>query len=95
MAFFVYSSTMWHLYILYSAFLDKYYIGYTGMSLQDRLTKHLSNHSGFTGRAKDWVIVYSESFELKSDAIRRERQLKALKSRTAIAKLILENSNEL
>ncbi len=79
---------MWYLYILYSVQLDGYYIGHTGMRPEDRLVKHLTNHKGYTARAKDWCIVHLEQYQNKSEAMQREKFLKALKSKTAIMKLI-------
>ena len=76
------------LYILYSKALDKYYIGHTSLSPEERLKKHLSDHDGFTAKAKDWVVVFSESFEEKKAAYARERQLKGWKSRNKIEQLI-------
>lgn len=58
-----------YFYILYSKVLNQYYIGHTSESLQERLRKHLSNHTGFTGKSKDWTVVYCEEFETKSLAI--------------------------
>ncbi len=43
-------------YILHSQQIDKYYIGSTSASLEERLKKHLTNHSGFTGKVKDWKV---------------------------------------
>ena len=48
---------MCYTYILYSETLDKFYIGHTCENLNERLTKHLSNHKGFTAKVKDWKIV--------------------------------------
>ncbi len=53
---------MHYLYILHSLSLDKFYVGSTSMSIEERLKKHLTNHDGFTSKAKDWVIVYYESY---------------------------------
>ena len=75
-------------YILYSAFLDKYYVGHTTMPVEERLTKHLTNHNGFTAKAKDWVIVYTEQFEQKSQALKRELAIKNKKSRKYIEAVI-------
>ena len=75
-------------YILYSEKLDKYYIGHTSASLDDRLLKHLGEHSGFTSRAKDWKIVFSRSFDTKEEAYAFEREIKKWKSRRAIENLI-------
>ena len=79
---------MCYCYILYSESLDKYYIGHSCESLQERLRKHLSNHKGFTSKAKDWIIVYSESFNSKSEAYKREREIKGWKSKSKNQKLI-------
>ncbi|MBP8893293.1 GIY-YIG nuclease family protein [Candidatus Brachybacter algidus] len=53
---------MHYLYILHSLSLDKFYVGSTSMSIEERLKKHLTNHDEFTSKAKDWVIVYYESY---------------------------------
>jgi putative endonuclease len=75
-------------YILHSSTLDSYYIGHTGDDMNERLRKHLSNHSGFTARAKDWNIVHTESFDTKTDAYAREREIKNWKSKKRIQNLI-------
>jgi len=76
------------LYIIYSSLKDRYYIGHTGEELAERLRKHNSNHRGFTGRIGDWTIVYSEDYDSKSDAYKRELEIKSWKSRKRIEKLI-------
>ncbi len=75
-------------YILYSREADKYYIGCTEDTITERLRRHLSNHRGFTSRAKDWALVYSEIFDTKTEAVKRERELKGWKSRIRIKELI-------
>jgi putative endonuclease len=74
-------------YILYSASLDKFYIGHTGDELNERLRRHLSDHDGFTSKAKDWKITYFEEFEFKQEAYARERQIKSWKSKKLIKQL--------
>ena len=44
---------MYFCYILYSKSIDHFYIGHTGEDPHERLRKHLSDHKGFTSRAKD------------------------------------------
>ena len=78
-------------YILYSKTLDQYYIGHTSEGLDERLRKHLSNHSGFTGKMKDWIVIYFEEFETKSLAYKRELEVKKWKSRVRVEKLINES----
>ncbi|KEO72818.1 GIY-YIG nuclease family protein [Anditalea andensis] len=76
------------LYILHSIMLDKYYIGHTSEPIDERLRKHLTSHSGFTSKAKDWKVVYTEEFFDKSQAYRREVQIKGWKSKRRIQELI-------
>jgi len=58
-------------YIIFSKSLDAYYIGFTGDMIKSRLAKHLSDHKGFTTKAKDWEIVHTEIYESKSEAMQR------------------------
>jgi putative endonuclease len=78
-------------YILYSKSKDKFYIGATCDSLEERLRKHNTNHGGFTGNTSDWLIVYFETFNDKEAAFKREKEIKAWKSRARIEKLITNN----
>ena len=74
-------------YILYSSTKDKFYIGYT-FNLKERITRHSQKSKGFTGNTNDWILVYQELFDDKSDAIFRERQIKNWKSKIKIKELI-------
>ncbi len=74
----------YHTYILFSKKLNKYYIGSTGDNLDERLRRHNSNHQGFTGKTDDWEIAYNENYQTKSEAIKREKELKKWKSRVKI-----------
>ncbi len=78
---------MYFVYILYSSTKKKYYVG----SCEDvikRLAKHNTNHSGYTGKTGDWVIKWTEQHSFKADALKREKQIKAWKSRVMIENLI-------
>jgi len=75
-------------YILFSESVDSYYIGYTCDTMDNRLIKHNANHKGYTGKANDWSVKHIEYFNSKSEAIKRERQIKSWKSRIMIEKLI-------
>ena len=83
----------WHLlimnwiYILYSAELDSYYVGETA-NLEDRLFRHNNSGSKSTKKAKDWKLMYREEFATRSEAVRRERAIKAKKSRAYLEGLI-------
>ncbi|WP_307461033.1 GIY-YIG nuclease family protein [Chryseobacterium sp. SORGH_AS_0447] len=83
---------MCYCYILYSQSLNKFYIGHSCETLQERLRKHLSNHKGFTSKVKDWEIIYSEKFDSKSNAYTREREIKSWKSAFRIQQLIKDSA---
>jgi len=82
---------MYHVYILYSKLLNRYYIGSTE-NIESRLRKHNTNHKGFTGRAPDWQVVYKEDLADKQIGLTREKQIKNWKSRLMIEKLIVTNT---
>ncbi len=83
---------MFYMYILYSQALGRYYIGFTAGTVESRLAKHLLSRKGFTSRAKDWKIVYTEAFETKSEAMSQEKQLKKWKNKERIETLIDRSS---
>ena len=83
---------MFQVYILFSDTLNKFYVGHTSEELDERLRKHLSAHSGFTAKVKDWKIVYFEEFVDKSSAYQRELKIKSWKSKTKILELIKDSA---
>jgi len=78
---------MYFVYILYSHKLDKYYIGYSS-DIESRLKKHNSISKGFTNLGKPWILMYSEVYNSKKEAMTREKQLKNWKNRHKIETLI-------
>ena len=81
---------MFFMYIIYSEKRDKYYIGYTA-NLEIRVEKHNIGATRSTRSGIPWVLVYSEEFDNKSDAIKREIAVKKKKSRKYIESLISKN----
>ncbi len=77
-----------YFYILFSPRCNKFYVGHTSDRLEERLRKHNSNHKGYTGTCRDWIIVYQEQYPSKDLAYAREREVKKWKSRTRIEKLV-------
>jgi len=68
---------MFMVYVLYSPKFDKLYIGFTS-NLKNRLLSHNSlGKKGFTIKFRPWKLILSEKFELKKDAMTREKQLKS------------------
>lgn len=82
----------YHVYILYSASLSRYYIGHTGQ-LDDRLCRHTNSGSKSTKAANDWQLVYSETYPTRSDAMKRENFIKKQKSRRFIQTLIASKTD--
>ncbi len=79
---------MFTVYILYSENHNKIYIGYTS-NIEQRLLSHNElGTKGYTLRYRPWKLIYTESFLLKSDAMKREKQLKSAKGREFIWNLI-------
>jgi putative endonuclease len=78
---------MFYLYIIYSFKLDRFYVGHTS-DLQQRILHHNSAFSKYTSKANDWVLKYSESFNSREEASKREREIKNKKSRKYIEWLI-------
>ncbi len=83
---------MFYVYILQSQKDSSYYNGYTS-NPTIRLEKHNNAKTGYTARKQPWTLLYTEAFENKSEAIKRERLIKAPKSQACIEKLISERKN--
>jgi putative endonuclease len=56
--------------------------------MHERLEKHLTNHDGFTSKAKDWKVVFTEIFENYDHALKKEKAIKNWKSRKMVEKLV-------
>ena len=79
---------MFTVYVLYSEKHNKIYIGYTS-NIEQRLLSHNELETkGFTLRYRPWKLIYTEVFLKKSEAMKREKQLKTAKGREFIWKLV-------
>ena len=67
----------YYVYILQSQVDHSLYIGQTA-NLQDRLLRHNQGRSRFTKSKRPWLLLHSESFATRSDAVKRESSLKSL-----------------
>jgi putative endonuclease len=56
--------------------------------MDDRLLRHNSGRSKYTKFGVPWQLVYLEEFKNKTEAYRRELEIKKKKSRNYIERLI-------
>ncbi|HTR81565.1 MAG TPA: GIY-YIG nuclease family protein [Bacteroidota bacterium] len=78
---------MYYVYILYSEKKKKYYIGSTNDVIR-RLAQHNSATKGYTSAGQPWQLKYREAYPTKLEALRREKEIKKMKSRKFIEALI-------
>jgi len=78
-------------YIIKSKFKDRYYIGETD-NIQRRIILHNEGNSISTKAYIPWELVYFEVFKTKAEALKREKQLKKMKSKKYIEWLIANHS---
>ncbi|MCU0457275.1 MAG: GIY-YIG nuclease family protein [Bacteroidales bacterium] len=81
------SLTVFSVYILYSESSDRYYVGYTN-DLERRISEHNRKKGKFTDAGIPWHLVFSESFNTKREAMKREKYIKSRKSKDFIKELI-------
>ena len=79
---------MFYVYVLHSVKYDKIYIGQTN-NTDNRLIQHNSGKHRYTKRYIPWVIIHTENFKTRSEAMRREKELKSHKGRKYIREEIL------
>jgi putative endonuclease len=78
---------MWQVYIIYSKKIDHYYVGVTN-NLTWFLERHNQSWGRYTKRGIPWKVVHAESFEHKTDVLKREKEIKRSKRRKYIERLI-------
>jgi|GEM_PF-3998817 len=83
----------WHHFNLDPTFgrdpnFDKIYIGFTSDLDQPLLSHNKLAIKGYTVKYRPWELVYKETYEDKSVAMKREKQLKGSKGRKFIWSMI-------
>ena len=78
---------MYFVYILQSQSTGHFYIGQCD-HLIERFREHQRGASLATRNRGPWWMPYYEAYSTRSDALRRERELKAKKSAVSIRRLI-------
>ena len=67
-------------YILRSQLDGTFYIGYTG-NLEKRLQEHNGGRTRYSSGKRPWDLFYTEAYETKGEAIKREKFLKRQRNR--------------
>ena len=80
-------------YILYSETKDQYYVGQTS-DIASRLSKHNKGYVRSTKSGRPWKCVLIEKYPSRSEACKRENEIKSKKKRAYICSLI-ENAQVL
>jgi putative endonuclease len=74
---------MWYIYILLCD-QKTFYVGITN-NIFERLSEHKNKKSLYTKKFSDIKLVYQEEFRNKTEAARREKQLKGWSRKKKIA----------
>ena len=79
----------YYVYIIQSLSDRTYYVGST-QNVEDRIERHNQGRSQYTKTKRPWQLVYTEEYLNKSDAIKRENQIKRRKRKNYIDSLIAQ-----
>lgn len=71
---------MYYVYILYSKSTSRFYTGQTD-DVGDRFIRHNQRRSKSTKTGVPWLLIHVEAFKTRSEAVRREMEIKAKKNR--------------
>jgi len=80
---------MFYTYIIKSCRTNRYYVGYSE-DVSKRLNQHNAGQNISTKSGIPWKLVYYEKFETRTEAWKRERQIKRYKGGKAFKVLIGE-----
>ena len=83
---------MYYTYIIQSQKNGRFYIG-SCHDIDVRIERHNAGATPSTKPGRPWKLVYSESYETNSEALKREREIKSKKSRKYIEFLIQSTSD--
>ena len=88
-----YFYSMIYVYVLYSAEFDRIYIGMTN-NLERRIHEHNTGQNKSTKAYLLWKHIYSEVFENRMEARKREKYLKSFRGRTFIRLHFIPNATQ-
>jgi putative endonuclease len=81
------SSFMYFVYVLENTVTQKHYTGFT-LDLVQRLGQHNSGVTKSTKNRGKWVLLYSEKFMTRPEAMRRERFFRSGKGREELRRIL-------
>jgi len=81
---------MYQIYVLKSSKSRKRYVGITSQDLAEKLKEHNSGATSWTKANKPFILVYSEKFDSKNLALKREKFFKTGNGRKVLDNLIKE-----
>ena len=76
-------------YVLYSLKFNKIYIGYSSSLIQRFYSHNKFSNKGFTVKYRPWIVVYTEFFKTKNEAMKKEKWLKSGVGRKFIKEKVL------
>ena len=79
---------MFNIYVLKSFKNGKRYVGFTGKSAQERFLEHNSGKNSFTRQNKPFMLIYTEEYPTKIEAMRREKFLKSGQGRKFLDEIL-------
>ena len=77
---------MYHVYVLRSEKTGRRYVGST-QNIEERLAQHNRGHSLATKHGAPWMLLHSEEFATRAEAVQIERFFKTGKGRDLLDKL--------
>ena len=79
---------MFYVYILQSLKDFSFYVGQC-QDLDARMSKHFEGMSKYTKGKRPWRLRYFESYNTRTESLKREKQIKNMKSTEYIQQLIM------
>ena len=81
------TSQRFYVYILQSLKDFSFYVGQCD-DLDKRMSKHFDGLSKYTAGKRPWRLVYFEVFDSRAQALKREGEMKRMKSKKYLEQLI-------
>jgi putative endonuclease len=85
---------MFTVYVLFSPSFNKIYIGFSSDVEQRILSHNVLATKAYTIRFRPWKLVYTETYSIKAEALKREKELKSARGRAFTWKLIHDSTGD-